>query len=327
MPEISNTPKTTRIVYLDFVKAVAITLVCIGHAVNLVTLSGPSVLNAWIYSFHMPLFMMLSGFFASHALCQPFKPFVKRKFLQLIVPALAIPAIHVAICLIMGENGIAGIARNEIIGGLWFLKSLFIIYIIAWLFKRLPLNDGWVALLSIVFLALVPRGNFLQVNWLTIFFWTGYFLKKYYHLYAKKQTAITIAAAIFFIFLGRHSRFETINLTTLTSHPESLLWQFLTALTGSFTVIGGGYLLSSYSGFCGKLSRIGTATLGIYAMQTIILEVLAAHFIHLNLAALPFWFGDFIITPLLGIIATLVSYALVVFLKRYRWTRILFLGG
>ena len=53
---------TKRIVYLDVVKFIAIWLVCIGHSYSIVTMKHSSILYQWIYSFHMPLFMLVSGY-------------------------------------------------------------------------------------------------------------------------------------------------------------------------------------------------------------------------------------------------------------------------
>lgn len=55
---------SARLLYVDFLKGVAIALVVLGHSVQVLT---EDFYNDWlfnaIYSFHMPLFMFLSGFF------------------------------------------------------------------------------------------------------------------------------------------------------------------------------------------------------------------------------------------------------------------------
>ena len=45
-----------RILWLDQLKAVGFFLVILGH------MDIPGALNGWIYSFHMPLFFLVSGF-------------------------------------------------------------------------------------------------------------------------------------------------------------------------------------------------------------------------------------------------------------------------
>jgi fucose 4-O-acetylase-like acetyltransferase len=42
-----------------------------------------------IYSFHMPLFMMVSGYFAASSMSLPAKVFFPKKFRQLLLPCLS----------------------------------------------------------------------------------------------------------------------------------------------------------------------------------------------------------------------------------------------
>ena len=53
--------KMQRMTYLDCAKGVAIILVVLGH-IDM----GNNPLNNWIYSFHMPLFFVLSGMLMSY---------------------------------------------------------------------------------------------------------------------------------------------------------------------------------------------------------------------------------------------------------------------
>ena len=82
--------KSKRIVYLDTVKFLAIWMVCIGHSYSLVTMDSPSILNRWIYSFHMPLFMLLCGYFSLNSFQKTFLVFLKQKTIQLLVPTVSI---------------------------------------------------------------------------------------------------------------------------------------------------------------------------------------------------------------------------------------------
>lgn len=50
--------KYNRIEYIDVAKGVAILLVVVGHVSSL-----PAPIKSSLYSFHMPLFFLLSGFF------------------------------------------------------------------------------------------------------------------------------------------------------------------------------------------------------------------------------------------------------------------------
>lgn len=67
-----------RILYLDLVKFIAITLVCIGHSYPL-TIGNESYFRSVIYSFHMPLFMLICGYFSISSFSKTFKVFLKQK--------------------------------------------------------------------------------------------------------------------------------------------------------------------------------------------------------------------------------------------------------
>lgn len=298
-----------RILYLDVVKALAITLVCIGHAPLLVTMREPSVLCEWIYSFHMPLFMLMCGFFSMHAMTQPFKPFVIRKAKQLIIPAVTIPLLTVIACALMGEDGIATTAKAEAIGGMWFLKTLFACYVYVWIvinvFHKICDKSGrhndvallFAALLSIVFALVFPHGYFLQFNWMLLFFWTGFFLKKYYGSYERYRTIIAIIAAIAFILFGRHLHPILLTYSNMLHEPLVILWQFVTALCATLAILGGAEVLCRYfhGGAMQWVGKVGTTTLGIYVLQSIVLARIFAHYIHFDLMNLPQWISDYVI--------------------------------
>ncbi len=69
-----------RLEYIDTLKGIGILLVLLGHVSGL-----PSALHDIIYSFHMPLFFVISGFLFSGR--PPVYSYVKKKFFRLIVPA------------------------------------------------------------------------------------------------------------------------------------------------------------------------------------------------------------------------------------------------
>ena len=79
-----------RLVWADNMKGMLITLVVLGHAIQYTLLSGCFYDHVWnyIYSFHMPAFMAVSGFLNY----RPNKDMISRssivyrRFLQLIVP-------------------------------------------------------------------------------------------------------------------------------------------------------------------------------------------------------------------------------------------------
>lgn len=320
---------SNRILYLDVVKAVAICLVCIGHATYLVTLPEPSVLRKWIYSFHMPLFMLMSGYFATKALSKEFLTFIKSKALQLLVPAFTIPLLTIVTCWAIGGYDMMETAKAETIGGMWFLKTLFACYLYVWLVKRIPLNDGWLCLLSILLACIFPHGYFLQFNWMLMFFWAGYFLRKYNATYGRYRMPITILCSLFFIFAGRHQEPVLLTYHNMLNESQIIVWQLFTALSASVAVIGiAFYSCQFYKGrmMC-AIGKLGGVTLGVYGLQTIVLEKIFRRYIHFDLSNIPFFISDNLIIPCIGIAATIICYWLVIYFKRFHWANILLFGG
>lgn len=242
----------------------------------------------------------------------------------------------------MREDSIEITARAEAIGGMWFLKTLFACYVYVWIVIRI--YHKWIfdrsgrysdvallfaALLSIVFALVFPHGYFLQFNWMLLFFWTGFFLKKYYDSYERWRTIITIIAAIVFILFGRHLHPILLTYSNLLHEPLVILWQFVTALSASLAILGGAEMLCRrhHGRVMLWFGKVGTTTLGIYGLQSIVLQQIFPHYIHFDLTTLPQWFSDYFILSVIGIIATLLCYWLVLLLRRNQWTNVLLLGG
>ena len=127
-----------RIGSFDILKCLAIFLVIWGHCIGSLTNAGngSDVVYRVIYSFHMPLFMMMSGYFATSSMESASWPFFKKKFIQLIWPCV----VWGGLCWAFLESTNSFHYGNPTfsIGGLfsdfywlsdfWFLKSCFICY-------------------------------------------------------------------------------------------------------------------------------------------------------------------------------------------------------
>ena len=122
-----------RIKSLDFLKGIAIFLVFLGHAINW---CHPDAYNDrlfnYIYSFHMPLFMFISGYF-SFKLINSWSD-IKKKFYQLVVPIIAYSIVSGFI--LQGEIKVSKFLDILLVpeNGLWFFQILFyvsVFYILA----------------------------------------------------------------------------------------------------------------------------------------------------------------------------------------------------
>ena len=71
----------TRLEYLDAAKGLGILLVILGHIYAWNPNINRKILVTWIYSFHMPLFFILSGYLIADKLTVPcYSEYFKKKF-------------------------------------------------------------------------------------------------------------------------------------------------------------------------------------------------------------------------------------------------------
>ncbi len=111
---------------LDALKAVSIFLVCWGHCIQYFIRCAYVENPLWlfIYSFHMPLFMSLVGYFSSSLLNYSIKGALIKRFRELIIPAITFTTIYVTFGIFDVHSIKSYISR--LIYDFWFLKSAFV---------------------------------------------------------------------------------------------------------------------------------------------------------------------------------------------------------
>lgn len=131
-----NTGTILRDKSFDFIKGVLIFLVVWGHGIQFFLGGGNNYLHnpfyIWIYSFHMPLFIFISGYFALHTINKNFKECLYTRLYRLLIPALIWTIIRfLAINYNIVES--EGFARSiySSFRGIWFLYCLFVLYVTA----------------------------------------------------------------------------------------------------------------------------------------------------------------------------------------------------
>lgn len=177
------TPRKTRIPYLDFLKFFAIASVLLGHSVEQTTGNDfwDNPIWSFIYTYHMPLFMLLCGYFFGSSLNLSFGELMKKKFVQLVIPSLSAFAIMYAFVMLTGYNPCPELMDFSWFGffnAVWFLKCVFFCYLIGYIALK-SLRSFWAAaLVSIVLFTILPIGNVDNINFMLPMFWLGYFCQK-----------------------------------------------------------------------------------------------------------------------------------------------------
>ena len=191
----------SRLVYIDLLRAFAITLVIAGHVMPFAGFGSKiEYCNGIIHSFHMPLFAILSGlFFSADISC---REFFRKKSRQLLLPLVSwcfIVYVIVALITWIYEwmNGgdsvhLFATVRNFWYGltdwGWWFIRALFFCFVYAYSAMRicqgrtvLAIIVSVLLLFSASFLGVIPNKMPLLIGFVFLypFFCVGILLKRY----------------------------------------------------------------------------------------------------------------------------------------------------
>lgn len=156
-----------RIIWIDLVKAIGIILVIIGHGIQEYNLNM-NFLEVIIYSMHMPLFFIVSGYLFKYHSEANLKDTIKKKFKKMIIPyicfALIITFFHLIKCIILKSDyeffekllSKEGIVQSLLCttkssySNLWFLPSLFISEIMFFIIFRIFKKEKQRAIVCVV---------------------------------------------------------------------------------------------------------------------------------------------------------------------------------
>lgn len=318
---------STRILWPDILKTFAVFLVILGHISSTYdSREYFSPVALWIYSFHMPLFMMLSGMFFKYSLKKDFKTLLIDKSRLLLLPLLCWGMMNFIIEALLfvnindwGRVIIGYIKSGGPLRGYWYLKCLFVYLIVNWLLVILTKKLPFAALLSIIAFLLLPNVNFSRM--MIVFFWMGVFYEDISNIVNKQKLfmIVSIAMAICYLLLN-------IKATYLCSAGSVVKYiQFLlVGIFASFFWITLFELLipkKSTSKSILQLQEIGTLSLGIYCIH---------EFFYFEKLYRPVWerlnADSMIVQITYSVIVLIISFAFVKLISRNKYTSLLFLG-
>jgi surface polysaccharide O-acyltransferase-like enzyme len=317
-------------------------------------------LNTFIASFNMPLFFMISGFLFSSSLKLSFKEVLWKRFTVLIIPNIIWITILALSDWGMTSVGwgmttprpVSILGRIEAFfipeprSDLWFFRELFVTDMLVFGFckifkKRFP---AFIASMAFALLfdcfGLITR---MQRFMLPIF-WTGILLKTYYPFFTKHLNKFLISLgilyAVSFHFLDYTYTIYNASFPAIINFQQSFAEgkiildsisnigisgiRFLTGVTGSL------FFFALFQRFWKKnkvtsyLSRCGQISLGIYAIQSILVQRILWNlldFSNINM----WWLYRFVITPSVAMFSFFACVLIVRLIQRNkRLTFVLF---
>ncbi len=289
---------TKRLDFIDVARAIAIFLIVLGH--TLVHSAHCGLVYKYIYSFHVPLFFILSGFVFKRKDIESYFTFFKNKFLRIMIPYFIWATLFLIPYFILGNaigdalnidssynlkdmlsNILYGNANGAALkqnSALWFLPSLFCAEIVSYFIVKLA-DKGYKQdffLLLLLFLMSFICHRFLSfilpwgINTIYVsipFFFIGYLLKKY-NVFEREERKSHIFYLLLLFVIGSYASFN--NYQTVT---------FIEFMYGNllFTFISGIFLSIVLIAFSKKirnkkwLQYIGKNTMGILIFHKIIL--------------------------------------------------------
>lgn len=277
---------TTRDTYWDTIKALLIFLVVLGHVVQFFMYMSTGSMDFWrspifkgIYIFHMPLFMLISGFFAAKSIAKHGKTAVLRYLQRLALPCIGMGLIFLVLFLPKGTS-VGNIYEGCV--NLWFLIVVFECVVFYTIMKW---NQAlWYKIVMFVlpipfaiFCGSNPYASILfphtyQFTYLWPFFVLGAFMS--YHNFSpqhinKRWIIFPILYITAFCLFHPHWYVYRCSLGFNFTSLMVDIFRTLAAIVGCGTILWAGKYIHSFIGKYAIIQKIGQATLAIYVLQTL----------------------------------------------------------
>lgn len=304
MEKEKNAP--SRLVWVNSLKGWLITLVVLGHAIQWTLGKNTDNSHIWnfIYSFHIPAFMAVSGWLYYRP-SQPenrfsFSHAITRRAQQLLVPYFCWTLLEVIDCRdIIGSFAYLVMYPDE---SFWFLWCLFFIFFFfasaRWLAQRMNINDAIMIILmgalliAVMMLTQFRKFGFQFISFHYLFFTLGYFIHRYPSLQTKNQIKLTALFLSWSVLAWYWKIHELPSWMADVPAPTAAQYAYR-GVTASIAIV---FLINiapcvfdSKGMFNSCIATLGTWSLGIYTAHFFILDNLKAmlrHFVSMDNEAL-----------------------------------------
>ena len=339
----------SRNLYIDEVRGIAVILMVVGHCIQYgsgnLFLEQQLYFENWafraIYSFHMPLFTMIAGYFLAISLqkrssCKVFK----SRMFSIGIPILSWGTINYII-LILNQNidvGLSNIIKQvfwNYLGTLWFLWALLCCTLVTIAIHKFC-NGSLIAFVIIFFVSffLPDKYNIPYASFLYPFFCFGYLWNKFFQVQLKNIWSEKIwysgggLLVLWGIMVGffhqenyiYQSGFCLLGKQSVLSQLGIDVYRIAIGLIGSCAVLLCYKILHSHLGNIPWLARLGQNSLGIYIINSYVNLYILKHICENGSENL-------LLSCLLAIPVTVICLVATVCISRNKLLNRLLLGG
>lgn len=273
-----------RLIWADNLKGILMILVVLGHAIQYSLVGGECESNRlwnYIYSFHMPAFMAVSGWLSYRVGGGKNRlSIIYRRFLQLLVPYFAWEIIYRMI-----NGNLTGESLFIILTHpyFWFLWVLFFIIVTFqfgdWLSEKIKVKQVFVMiclafLYTIIMVVCEIRIlGFQFIAYYFLFYVVGYYIHKYPKLVVHNIGILTLLVFIWAFLAWFWNMHELPPFMSILPLPGSMLqyaYRFLTGLVAVYVLLCIAPNIMNMA--CPKmLVELGQISLGIYVVHLLII--------------------------------------------------------
>lgn len=336
---------SSRNEYIDYLRGLLILLVVQGHTIQYFVYSNSSEFFSdpffkFIYIFHMPLFMAVSGFVSFYSIDKKSGyQSISARFNQLIVPVLCLSILSKCIeylvyaslrlsiddLLLILPNSIV----HEFLTSFWFLWCVFVSTIVVVLLRKLNIDNLLLFVISSLLIILLPEFDNLYLFKFTFpFFCAGYWFAKrgnvlnYQQITYKKIILCTLVSLICFLLWKNGTYVYISKMYLFKGNLLNIILRCIGAC--GFSLL---FIMLSFIQFkrtnLPLISEFGKNSLSIYIIQTYIVE----KFFTLHPTLQNHIILKIILSPFISIFMCLVAYYFVKFIYKYSFVSKLFLGA
>lgn len=275
-----------RYLWADSLKGLLMMCVILGHVIQFVYDNyNSSHLFNYIYSFHMPCFMAISGYLSFRTDSR--KANYIRRFRQLLIPYLSW---SILLALLLGKQMIKIILDPN--GYFWFLWTLFWIYVLFGLSKSIAKKSGisedlislalCVFLMSLMVLLDFRLFGFQFIAYYYVFYYFGFLFHKY-ELQNMISLPLLMLMSLLWIFLGWNWTMHSLPewMPKIASIPNAVIQYAYRGVTAILAIIIllkiSPKLLDSRKRLNVFVGSFGKMSLGIYTVHLLLIKIVAAY--------------------------------------------------